>query len=193
MSARAPKSPADRCREEERLALGRKLCENASNEGKKPMSSMRSASSSTTVVMLSSGRCRCAGDRADRPGVATMMSVPRLNAAICGRSRRRRRRPRRERWCVWRRAVRCAVICSASSRVGARISACVFPRGKSISAKDRKTKGGRFAAAGGALARTSRPSSAGGIASYLDRGGFGEVQVAHRAQKLRLQAELVKI
>ncbi len=50
----------------------------------KPMSSMRSASSSTRICTVdrSSMPCCCRSSR--RPGVATRMSMPRLRRSICG-------------------------------------------------------------------------------------------------------------
>ena len=60
--------------------------------------------------------------------------------------------------------VRCTAICSASSRVGARISARVLPRGRSKSAgESARPKAADFPLPVSALARTSRPSNAGGI------------------------------
>jgi hypothetical protein len=65
-------------------------------------------------------------------------------------------------------------VCGASSRVGARISACVLPRGRSISAC---TSGSPNAAdlplPVAALASRSRPARAGGIAALCT--GVGSV------------------
>ncbi len=51
--------------------------------GRKPMSSMRSASSSTSSETSSSRAAPCAMRSSSRPGQATMISVPRAKAAIC--------------------------------------------------------------------------------------------------------------
>jgi hypothetical protein len=50
----------------------------------KPMSSMRSASSSTSVSTLSRRTVPCCMWSSRRPGVATTMSTPRRNSVICG-------------------------------------------------------------------------------------------------------------
>jgi hypothetical protein len=63
-------------------------------------------------------------------------------------------------------AVRCAVICAASSRVGARISARVVPRGSVHQhLHERQPKAADLPLPVAALASTSRPASAGGIAA----------------------------
>ena len=75
--------------------------------------------------------------------------------------------------------LRCAAICTASSRVGARIRARVLPRGLSISAlSSGKPKAADLPLPVAALARTSRPSRAGGIAAVCTGRRLGEAEVA---------------
>ncbi len=86
------------------------------------------------------------------------------------------------------------MICSASSRVGARISARVLPRGRSDQRlHDRQTEGGRFAAAGLGARENVAAFEGRRDRELLNGGGLGEPEVVHGAQQLRLQAELFKI
>ena len=66
-----------------------------STAGRKPMSSMRSASSSTSVWTWSSVKARRWSRSSSRPGVATTMWARRARASASRSRRRRRRRPTR--------------------------------------------------------------------------------------------------
>jgi hypothetical protein len=73
------------------LPVGRDFFTIRRTSGRKPMSSMRSTSSSTRIVDVAKIHARLArADRARRPGVATRMSTPRFNPRVVCRSRRRR-------------------------------------------------------------------------------------------------------
>ncbi len=94
--------------------------------GKKPMSHIWSASSSTSTSRLRKLTWPSPMRSSKRPGQATKISVPRLSAAICGPL------PTPPYAVILRMRVNlpnCTAdswICSASSRVGARISARVW-------------------------------------------------------------------
>jgi len=77
-------------REEQVLALRRKQREDAPDVVMKPMSSMRSPSSSTRICTWRKSTVFCCTWSSSRPGVATRMSTPRRSASTCGCMRPRR-------------------------------------------------------------------------------------------------------
>ena len=131
--------------------------------GLKPMSSIRSASSSTSTSMPSRSALPCARWSTSRPGVAMTISRRSRSACACPPmptppmiTAPRTRRP-------WPKRSSSSPICRASSRVGARTSARV-----PILPASRSRIGRRNAAVlpvpVAAVPMTSRPSSAGGMA-----------------------------
>ena len=130
----------------------------------KPMSSMRSASSSTTVCTSFTVTVRRFMWSDRRPGVATTIWGLRLRALIClpigsPPYRHTTRSP------SWHTATSrsSSVICMASSRVGARISACTASLSRSMRSMMGRPKAMVLPVPVGALAMTSFPSSMGGM------------------------------
>ena len=130
----------------------------------KPMSSIRSASSSTTVCTLFKFTVRRFMWSLSRPGVATTIWGRRFSASIClpmgcPPYRHTSRTP------SWHTAMSriSSVICMASSRVGARITACTSSLSRSMRSMMGMPKAMVLPVPVGALAITSFPASMGGM------------------------------
>ena len=130
----------------------------------KPMSSIRSASSSTTVCTLFRLTVRRFMWSLSRPGVATTICGLRFSASIClpmgcPPYRHTRRTP------SWQTAMSriSSVICMASSRVGARITACTSSLSRSMRSIMGMPNAMVLPVPVGALAMTSFPASMGGM------------------------------
>ena len=135
----------------------------------KPMSSMRSASSSTTKRVSSSRTARSSMRSISRPGVATATSTPRASARTWALRDMPPSTSTVESRAPPAKARRCASICTASSRVGARISARQVPgAGRPPSPRMACRIGSPKAAVlpvpVWATPKMSRPASCGGIA-----------------------------
>lgn len=130
----------------------------------KPMSSIRSASSSTTVCTLFKFTVRRFMWSLSRPGVATTIWGRRFSASIClpmgcPPYRHTSRTP------SWHTAMSriSSVICMASSRVGARMTACTSSLSRSMRSMMGMPKAMVLPVPVGALAITSFPASMGGM------------------------------
>lgn len=110
------------------------------------------------------------------------MSVPRLNAVVCGPKPTPPYTAATRTSVCLARPTRCSVICTANSRVGARMSARVFPRGSCMSELIiGNPNAADFPLPVWALARISRPSIAGGIACSCT--GVGSVNPKSRTAR----------
>ena len=131
--------------EEQRLPLRREVRRMRRMSGRKPMSSMRSASSSTRYFEPVELRVRRAGsDRAAGPACATMTSTPLRNACSCGPMPTPPNTAAPVIGVCTASSLRSSRICAASSRVGVSTSARVVPRG--LSDQPRAGSGSRKAA-----------------------------------------------
>ena len=134
--------------------------------GRKPMSSMRSASSRTRYSRFASFAY---GERkwsSRRPGVATMTSTPLRNACSCGPIETPPYTAAPVIGVCTASCARSSRICAASSRVGVSTRARVRPRGlSSMRCSSGNTKAAVLPLPVAAQASTSRPSRAGGMAA----------------------------
>ena len=152
--------------------------------GRKPMSSIRSASSSTSTSRPDSAAYGCLKWSSSRPGVAMMTSTPLRKACSCGPIPTPPKTAAPDSGVCTASSRRCSSICAASSRVGVSTSARVTPRGLSIS----RCRIGRRNAAVlplPVIAQASRslPSRAGGIAcSWM---GVARVKPSSRTPRSR--------
>ena len=87
-------------------------------DGRKPISSMRSASSSTSTSTRSRCAAFCSMRSMRRPGVAISTSVPRFRALICGLYDTPPTTESTRWWVDFATASQTSAICAASSRVG---------------------------------------------------------------------------
>ncbi|KGD18074.1 putative ATP-dependent RNA helicase domain protein [Burkholderia pseudomallei] len=100
----------------------------------KPMSSIRSASSSTRMSRLDTSIVFCCMWSSRRPGVATTMSTPRFNASICGLMLTPPNITVERSFTYLLYARTLSSTCAASSRVGVRMSARTARRALRFSA-----------------------------------------------------------
>ncbi len=130
------------------------------------MSSMRSASSSTRTSSPASFAYGWVKWSSRRPGVATMTSTPLRNACSCGPMPTPPNTDAAVTGVWTARSLSSSTIWAASSRVGVSTRARVVPRGLSIRRwRIGRTNAAVFPLPVMAAARTSRPASAGGMAS----------------------------
>ena len=126
-AASRPDLAVERGGEQHRLAVGRSISRMRFTSGRKPMSSMRSASSSTQI-RTRSRRSSLRAHEVEQPAGRGDRRCRRGGRAWpAGRSRRRRRRRRRGGCRTSAIARNSSVTWLASSRVGARISAVGLP------------------------------------------------------------------
>ena len=91
--------------------------------GKKPMSSMRSASSSTTYSTWFNTAFLASMWSSKRPGVATSTSTPAFSASVCGFMSIPPNTTALRRLVYLAYSSTCSATCTASSRVGSKTSA----------------------------------------------------------------------
>jgi hypothetical protein len=90
-------------------------------------------------------------------------------------------------------AARWAAICAVSSRVGARISACVFAaRQLGEPLEQGQAEGGRLAGAGLGAGEDVLARQRGRDCRGLDRRRGGEAELAHGTEERRAEAQCVK-
>ena len=88
----------------------------------------------------------------------------------------------------------CSTICAASSRVGARISTRVVPRGLSVQpVQDRQQEGRRLAAARHGAGEDVAAGEGGGDGVLLNGGRLLKAQALDTAEKVGVKAEIREI
>ena len=134
--------------------------------GRNPMSSMRSASSSTSVCRAPNWTSLRSRKSSNRPGVATTIRAPLRMALSCGPSDKPPTTRAAGASCLPRNTLYCSTTCMASSRVGTSTSAAIPA---AFRAPSRSMIGIRnasvFPVPVWAVASTSLPSMACGIAA----------------------------
>ena len=188
-SPTSPSSVAEKsivCRSRGRRRTIRSTC------GLKPMSSMRSASSSTRMRTLSSVTSLRSTRSWSRPGVATRMCAPLAPLGLARRAARRRRPPRRAAASA-RRSARAPRRPARRARASARARARPARRCRpSIALDDRQAEASVLPEPVGAFASTSAPASASGRTSAWMRKGLCDVARGERLRDVCAHAERAK-